>query len=296
MSMKKDYWRTSKWPTMEFTTSISPKGCVINCAYCPQRTLEKIYHAHKGKPKTLSLENFITICDKIPQEVRITMSGFTEPWLNRECTKMVEYAHYKGHPLSAFTTGVGMTLDDVERLKDMPWALGPNGGFTLHLPDAERIAEHPLTPRLRKVYERLKELEGHIQAFYIMSMGPVHEFCSDLWSDVHIPPFWNRAGNLVGEATMKPALEKVMDRVHHAPQKGPSTCGCIEHVYHQVCLPNGDLSVCCQDYSLEKILGNILEEDYDDLMPPPLTTYDICSRCENGVSPSQLIKEKNIEL
>jgi len=61
-------------------------------------------------------------------------------------------------------------------------------------------------------------------------------------------------------------------------------------------LPNGDLSVCCQDYSLEKILGNILEEDYDDLMPPPLTTYDICSRCENGVSPSQLIKEKNIEL
>ena len=58
MSTLKDYWRTSEWPTMEFTTSISPKGCVINCAYCPQRTLEKIYHAHKGQPKTLSLEKF----------------------------------------------------------------------------------------------------------------------------------------------------------------------------------------------------------------------------------------------
>ena len=74
---------------MEFTTSISPKGCVVNCAFCPQRTLEKIYHAHKGQPKTLSLARFIQICDKLPKDVRVTFSGFTEPWLNQECTKMM---------------------------------------------------------------------------------------------------------------------------------------------------------------------------------------------------------------
>ena len=157
MVKKRDYWKTTEWPTMEFTTSISPKGCIVNCAFCPQRTLEKIYHAHEGQPKMLSLDNFKHICDKLPQEVRVTFSGFTEPWLNRDCSKMVEYANQKGHPVSAFSTGVGMTLEDVEIIKDIPWTEGPNGGFCLHIPDQERIAEHPLSARLYKVFEKFKD-------------------------------------------------------------------------------------------------------------------------------------------
>jgi hypothetical protein len=290
----RDFWKTTKWPTLEFTTSISPKGCIVNCAFCPQRTLEKIYHALEGQPKQLSIDDFITIVNKVPEEVRITFSGFTEPWLNQNCTSMAEYAHHKGHPVSAFSTGIGMTLDDVERVKNIPWTKGPNGGFCLHIPDTERIAEHPISDKLRKVYERFKELENEIQGFYVMSMGEAHEIASDLWPNPVIPNFWNRAGNLVGEATIKPALEKVMDRVQHAEIKGPSTCGCIEHLYHNVVLPNGDVSICCMDYSLEKILGNLLESSYDDIMPAPLSTFDICSRCENGVSPSSIIKRKKI--
>ena len=291
---KRDYWKTTKWPTMEFTTSISPKGCVVNCAFCPQRTLEKIYHAHKGQPKTLSLARFIQIVDKLPKEVRVTFSGFTEPWLNKECTKMMQYANYKGHPLSAFSTGVGMTLDDVEAVKDIPWTKGPNGGFCLHIPDAERIAEHPLSDRLYKVFEKFKEYENDIQAFYVMSMGEPHDCVKELWPNPVIPNFWDRAGNLVGEATHKPALDKIKDRVNHAPKKGPSTCGCIEHLYHNVVLPNGDVSLCCMDYSLEKILGNLFVDEYDDIMPAPLSTFDMCGRCENGVSPSDKIRNKNI--
>jgi hypothetical protein len=256
LQKKRDYWRTTDWPTMEFTTSISPKGCIVNCAFCPQRTLEKIYHAHEGQPKNLSLENFKKICDKLPHQVRVTFSGFTEPWLNRDCSKMVKYAYYKGHPLSAFSTGVGMHVEDVELIKSIPWTTGPNGGFCLHVPDKERIAEHPITDRLIKVFEK----------------------------------------NLVGEATIKPTLQKLMNRVQSAPKKGPSTCGCIEHLYHNVVLPNGEVSLCCMDYSLEKILGNILYEEYDDIMPSPLTTFDMCSRCENGVSPSDIIKDKNIKI
>ncbi len=53
-------------------------------------------------------------------------------------------------------------------------------------------------------------------------------------------------------------------------------------------------SICGMDYSLEKILGNILEEEYDDIMPAPLSTFDICGRCENGVSPSDKIKKQNL--
>ena len=117
----KNYWKSTKWPTLEFTTTISPKGCVVNCAFCPQRTLEKIYHAMKGQPKVLTLDNFKIISDKVPKEVRLTFSGFTEPWLNKNCTDMVEYAHFRGHQVSAFSTGIGMKLEDVERLAKIPF-------------------------------------------------------------------------------------------------------------------------------------------------------------------------------
>jgi|TARA_R110000824_G_scaffold199588_2_gene383545 hypothetical protein len=294
MVKKRDYWKTTEWPTMEFTTTISPKGCIVNCAFCPQRTLEKIYHAHEGQPKILSLDNFTHICDKLPQEVRVTFSGFTEPWLNKDCSKMVEYAHQKGHPVSAFSTGVGMTLEDVEIIKDIPWTEGPNGGFCLHIPDQERIAEHPLSARLYSVFEKFKEYENDIQGFYVMSMGEPHNSVKDLWPNPVIPNFWSRAGNLIGEAQIKPALDKIKDRFQHKEQHQPSTCACIEHLYHNVVLPNGDVSLCCMDYSLEKILGNMFTDSYDDIMPAPLTTFDICGRCENGCSPSDKIKNKNI--
>ena len=87
----------------------------------------------------MTLENFKKVIDKLPKEIRITFSGFTEPWLNKHCTDMLLYAHEQGHPVSAFSTGVGMTLDDVERIKDIPFTQGPNGGFCLHLPDQELI-------------------------------------------------------------------------------------------------------------------------------------------------------------
>lgn len=295
MIKKRNYWRTTKWPTLEFTTTLSPKGCIVDCAFCPQRTLEKIYHAHKGQPKVLSKENFIKIIDKLPKEVRITFSGFTEPWLNKECSSMVEYAHYEGHPVSAFSTGVGMKVEDVDIIEEIPWTTGPNGGFCLHLPDKERIAKHPLSKKLTKVYERFYEVQDSIQGFYVMSMGEVHDSVKHLWPDPVIPNFWSRAGNLLGEAQIKPDLAKIRDRFKHMDHKSqPSTCGCVEHLYHNVVLPNGEVSICCMDYSLEKILGNILEQEYDDIMPAPLSSFDICGRCENGVSPSDIIEKQNL--
>jgi MoaA/NifB/PqqE/SkfB family radical SAM enzyme len=101
-------------PTMEFTTSIDTKnGCVVDCVFCPQRTLQKSY---KGE-RFLSLENFQKAVDKMPEEIRVTFAGFTEPWLNPKTTDMLLYANQKGHPISVFTTGIGMILMILKELK-----------------------------------------------------------------------------------------------------------------------------------------------------------------------------------
>jgi FkbM family methyltransferase len=279
----KDRWRNSIAPTMEFTTSIDTQnGCVVDCVFCPQRTLQKSY---KGE-RFMTLDNFKKAVDKLPQEVRVTFAGFTEPWLNKDCTDMVLYAHEKGHPISIFTTGIGMSIDDIERIKHIPFAGNPNGCFTLHLPDQERKAKHPITKRYIEVIEHFGKIQNEIHNFTTMCMGTVHEDVRHVFSSAPVYDMWSRAGNLVGEMIMKPELleRKSEWRIADHGNK-PMTCGCLEKMYHNVMLPNGDVSLCCMDYGLKHILGNLYEQNYEDIVPENNQCFELCRLCENAVEP-----------
>jgi FkbM family methyltransferase len=281
-----EYWKTTAWPTLEITTSIPKAGCVVDCVFCPQRVLQKVWnseHFTTDKERTLSLDNFKMVIDKLPKEVRITMSGFTEPWLNKHCTDMLLYAHEQGHRVSVFTTAVGMSLKDVERIKDIPFCGGPNGGFTLHLPDKEYRAKHPVNKKYIAVCEALKN--ANIQNFATMAMGTVHPEVEHLYPDEEVNKYemWHRAGNLLGEAQLKPEVKEVWNEFKSILHDTEKTCGCIEGLYHNILLPNGEVSLCCMDYNLEEILGNLFTQEYDDILPEPNTTYDMCMRCENGI-------------
>jgi len=283
------YWKVTDWPTLEITTTIPKKGCVVDCVFCPQRTLQKVWdskHFTTHKERTMSMEQFKTVIDKLPTEVRITFSGFIEPFMNKYCADMMVYAHEQGHKISVFTTAVGMTLEDVEKIKHIPFCGGPNGGFTLHLPDEEKRAKHPVTSKYIKVIEALKY--ANISEFSTMAMGTTHNKVTHLFKDVMVNKYdmWHRAGNLLGEAQMKPELDGVMNEVITLSRNDKRTCGCIEDLYHNILLPNGDVSLCCMDYNLEEILGNLYTQEYDDIMPKQNTTYDMCSRCENGIIPT----------
>ena len=282
---KPQYWRTANSPTMEFTTSIPAKGCIVDCAFCPQRTLVDAYTGDK----MMSMENFKLAVDKLPKEIRVTFAGFTEPWLNRDCSNMVLYAHEKGHPVSVFTTGIGMSVEDVKKIKNIPFAGGPNGGFCLHLPDNERIAKHPISKKYLEVLEYIKSIRHEIKGFYVMSMGPVHDDVKHIFSSAHTPEMWSRAGNLLGEAIIKPELAKIKDRfksIYHGEKN--MTCNCDERLYHNVMLPNGDVSLCCMDYGLKYIIGNLYKQDYEDIIPKPFSCFKLCQFCENGIEPEKL--------
>ena len=283
--LTKSYWKTANSPTMEFTTSIPAKGCIVDCAFCPQRTLVNAYTGEK----MMTLENFKLAVDKLPQEIRVTFAGFTEPWLNRDCSDMVLYAHEKGHPVSVFTTGIGMSVEDIKRIKNIPFAGAPNGGFCLHLPDNERIAKHPISKKYIEVLEYIKSIQHEIKNFYVMSMGPVHDEVKHIFPFAHTPEMWSRAGNLLGEAIIKPELAKIKDRfksIYHGEKD--MTCNCEERLYHNVMLPNGDVSLCCMDYGLKYIIGNLYKQDYEDIIPKPFSCFKLCQFCENGIEPEKI--------
>lgn len=280
----KKVWNT--WPaaTLEVTTSVPEKGCVVDCVFCPQRTLTTVYQGQR----TMSLADFQRMIESVPQQVRITFSGFVEPWMNRNCTAMVLHAHERGHPVSVFTTGIGMSVEDAEAIAHIPFAGDPNGGFTLHLPDQELLARHPITPGYIRTLTWFRDNQHRIQNFQIMSMGyGLHPDIQHLFSAPVPSVMWDRAGNLSRESVLKPDLQPLQhrwNRIKHTD--GPRTCGCIEHLYHNVLMPNGDVSLCCMDYGLENIIGNLNTHGYEEVIPQAQTCYDICLSCENGAHPA----------
>ena len=282
----KQKWQNYPAPTLEITTIIPEKGCVVDCVFCPQRTLEEVY---KGT-RILTLDAFKTIVDKVPKDVRITFAGFTEPWMNKYCTEMVVYAHEQGHPVSVFTTGVGVSIADMEAIVDIPFAGNPNGGFVLHLPDAEMLARHPITPGYLKTLEWIRDNQHRIQNFSVMSMGrELHPSVRHIFDWAPSYEMWSRAGNLIRESVAKPQLITLRDRWNAITHIGPKTCGCVEGLYHNVLLPNGDVSLCCMDYGLEHIIGNLNTQTYEDVIPEDQTCYDLCNYCENAVDPKEKI-------
>jgi len=276
---EKKKWDVTDWPTMEFTTSVPKKGCVVDCVFCPQEVLKKSFEGERR----LTLENFKKALSTIPKNVRITFSGFVEPWMNKQTTDMLLYAHEQGYPVCVFTTGIGMSVEDVKRIKDVPFAGGPNGGFTLHLPDSDHLAKHPITDRYIKVIEEFAKHD--IQNFSIMIMGgEVHEKVKHIYPSAPTYDMWWRAGNLITEAKLKPELIPHMGRVNTIHHEGPTTCGCIEDLYHNIMLPNGNVALCCMDYNGDHILGNLLTQSYEEIMPEQGTAYSLCNFCENGVN------------
>lgn len=275
----KDKWRYSIAPTLEITTIIPEKGCVVDCVFCPQRTLIQNYNG----TRRLSLEAFKRAIDKVPTEVRITFAGFTEPWLNSDCTDMVLYAHERGHPVSIFTTLVGVSIEDLERIKHIPFAGAPNGGFTVHLPDEERRAKHPITKKFIETVEHLGKIKDSIKNFQIMNMGDnIHSSIRHVFPEAPTYAMWSRAGNLIGERILKPELQNQhFLYVNHGDKE--MTCGCDERLYHNIMLPNGDVSLCCMDYGLEEICGNLFESDYNDVIPDPYEVFKLCRQCENAI-------------
>lgn len=282
----KKKWQHYPAPTLEITTIIPEKGCVVDCVFCPQRTLEEVY---KGT-RILALNDYKSMIDKVPTDVRITFAGFTEPWMNKYCTEMVLYAHDQGHPVSVFTTGVGVSTEDMEAIAHIPFAGNPNGGFVLHLPDAEMLARHPITPGYIKTLEWFRDNHHRIKNFSKMSMGAeLHPSIRHIFDSAPSYAMWSRAGNLFREAVAKPQLITLRDRWNAITHEGPKTCGCVEGLYHNVLLPNGDVSLCCMDYGLDHIIGNLHEQTYEELIPEDQTCFTLCNSCENATDPKEKV-------
>lgn len=223
---------------LEITTHI---GCPINCVDCPQALLRARY---SGK-LTMDFEDYKKAIDKVPKGTRIDFSGMCEPFVNKDCTKMIRYAADKGFPLALYTTLQGATNDDWEALKDVPFQV-----ITIHLPDCENRSTFKITQEYLDLlakwncmnYSCHGKIAPEVQPYLLANKGMI-TFMHD------------RAGNVEG----RPHFHIPVSQSIHC-------CNCGTDLNHNVLLPDGTLLVCCMDYGMTAVFGNLFEQTYEECL------------------------------
>jgi sulfatase maturation enzyme AslB (radical SAM superfamily) len=235
---------------LEITTMI---GCKVACVYCPQ---DKISHRYFGTDRMMKFEDFKIYIEKVPRRVVVHFTGFAEPFLNPQCTEMIEYAARRGHLIYISTTLAGMTREDIRRLSKLAYYQ-----FQIHLPSAEKLMN------LKIDDEYFSLLSDLVSAGIITDLhfhgNEVHPLVG-AWLRQHavnFEEFWiqDRAGNLNTEKVKKKVSKAVITT---AKPNGKLRC---DRVNINVLLPNGDVVLCCMDWSAEYVLGNLKRDQFDDL-------------------------------
>ena len=271
-------------PAMEITTMI---GCPLMCTFCPQDNLRESY----GKSaKYMQPMDLMTVLSKIPKNTRIDFSGMSEPWANPECTTMLEMALQMGFRVAIYTTIYGM--EDPERVKK---ALESHSDqveiVMLHLPDANGNMKG------------WKNSEQWLHSFKIMSQLKVPCGVGAMTMDgsgLVAPELQKLVGNLGGWQGHTRAdslnVEQVAGQSISVTPRNEFALTCASTPFYDrnVLLPNGDLVLCCMDYDLKHIIGNLLNQTYEEIFQskplldlialnesPNFDKCSICKSCEN---------------
>jgi hypothetical protein len=177
---------------------------------------------------------FSLILDKLPRNTTCTFSGFCECFLNTKCATFIKEAYNKGFEVVLYSTLIGFTLEDTYLLKGIKYK-----HCTIHAPDSTNFIYD-----YQKWWKQYQLFVGMGVPHNLMALGPTQIPGVKLF-DAH-----SRAGEAFTEQTYK-----------SEPLECP-ICG-NHQLNNNIVLPNGDLILCCMDYSLSYKLGNLCNQTWD---------------------------------
>ena len=273
-----------KLHALEFSLTI---GCPINCCYCPQKLLlSRYYESNPERNSQLSFTDFKHALNQVRKGGEISFAGMSEPFLNPECADMIVYAHSRGYKISLLTTIVGMSKEDYEKIKDIPF-----DSFVLHIPDEELKSKISFNNEYMEVF---KLVVDYMDIDYYSCHGTVHHSVADIidknkYAGISLG---NRAGNLHLENLKVPPRKTGRIVCYHGSEQQVGG-------WAPVMFPDGTLVLCCQDYGMKHSLGNLLTQTWDEIVSQEEykkfktglddDTQDIlCRTCTDAVSVNDL--------
>jgi hypothetical protein len=230
-------------PHIEFTF-IFP--CKNMCKYCPQSLWIKSY---KGSTM-MTMETFQKCLDNIPSNTIIHLAGFSEIFFHPQACDFILEIDKRGHKIYLFTTFENATIQQLEMLNNINFEQ-----ISIHAPDKIGFISKNEDIFLKKLdyfvrhHEKCKKLG-------IMSMGELSDKLKCIDKAISHPKMNNVANQIIrsNDINLDLPTDKILGEI--------IPC---DRLYQNVVLPNGDVSLCCMDYGLKHIIGNLLTTHYNNL-------------------------------
>ena len=186
----------------------------------------------------------------------IIFSGMAEPFLNDNCIKMIRMAHEQGHLVDVYTTLVGVSDDDINELCELSINF-----MGIHVADKMGYSKIDTTENyystLKDAINRKKSNGRPLVNVCNSQTDPderVAEICKGKYEI--LTTMLDRAGNL--------EYEELYKRKNTYGDLSCSICG--DKLNHNVLLPDGTVLLCCMDYGMKHVLGNLNDNSYEEIM------------------------------
>lgn len=239
-------------------------SCGKMCDYCPQdRYINAYKHLSKSENKSLTLEMMRLLVVNIPVSTQIRWTGFTEPFDFSEFPDIVAYLNDLGYEQVISTTLLGPYKSQsffIENLAIFKY------GITLHLPDQEGLMKGRFNDVYAEYVENvLRRLRDENIKYEVFLIGDdLHNSVKGI-VEKHVKDSKNPNSSFVKAKylnTRVGAIDASLFRLRSsdAIKKDGVKYHCAYRRLNQgVLLPNGSVALCCQDYGLELVLGNLKE-------------------------------------
>lgn len=201
----------------------------------------------------MSMETFKRAVSWAPPGFHIRFSGFTEPFMNPFCTEMILYAHSQKRHIALFTTLMGASMDNMKKiLSTLSFRKGKDS-LIIHLPSNDRT-EHII---VNDAYLAMLR--------YVLSAKgnniDIHYHGKDLREEVKRVVMQSKREALYVRLITRSGNVEIPDEPPPEKLHGSIRCTRLDMHEHTI-LPDGRVVLCCNDFGMKHVLGNIHTDDY----------------------------------
>jgi uncharacterized Fe-S cluster-containing radical SAM superfamily protein len=236
-------------------------GCRGRCVYCPQ---DRYWDAMRERPRFLTaaeLEALVPMLERTHFEV-MSFGGFSEPFDNPEIVELLTLASELDFvdEVVVYSNGEAMTPSTMRGLERVQLGTVDVSchGFD---PETYRRTRSFIDPTaVRTNVLHLLQHRDNIENLVVSVSGPfgsdedlgeLEALCTAAGATLFRRDLHNRAGLLrIGGNERK---------------SGPFRCAKFDFE-KPVLVPGGDLSLCCQDFALQYVIGNLHDRPFAELM------------------------------
>ncbi len=279
---------------LEITTTI---GCALMCDYCPQTLIKSTIKKNENlDERIMTYENFKLYFENVPDKTVVHWSGYSEPLGNKNFKEFINYLQTKNYEQHISTTMFGR--------KDNEEFMSHTKAFksvTFHLPDDSNLM------KLKVGEQYLRNLEQALR--FQCGLLPSNDIYIVVFGKNFHPQVENIIQKLINEKIISKKSIDIRDHIHtrNGEVSNMDKFRTDEHNFKEikkgenklyycsygrldqgVILPNGDINLCCQDYSLKGVIGNLKNESLIKLYKQEHIykkgfasgQYNLCKKCE----------------